>query len=97
MARIEAVKREWLAQTDEIRRQTDGQVSRYTGKNYEGWLAKIADWAQDEASGYAIPKELERFGQTVLEENLKKGARCRPCRSLPRSMRCWRVAPAFGI
>ncbi|MFA7827130.1 exodeoxyribonuclease V subunit beta [Aeromonas dhakensis] len=73
MTRIEAVKREWLAQTDEIRRQTDGQVSRYTGKNYEGWLAKIADWAQDEASGYAMPKELERFGQTVLEENLKKG------------------------
>ncbi|UNB58839.1 exodeoxyribonuclease V subunit beta [Aeromonas hydrophila] len=73
MARIEAVKREWLAQGDEIRRQTDGQVSRYTGKNYEGWLAKIAYWAQDEASGYAIPKELERFGQTVLEENLKKG------------------------
>lgn len=73
MARIEAVKREWLAQGDEIRRQTDGQVSRYTGKNYEGWLAKIADWAQDEHSGYAIPKELERFGQTVLEENLKKG------------------------
>ncbi|EZH78122.1 exodeoxyribonuclease V subunit beta [Aeromonas hydrophila] len=73
MARIEAVKREWLAQGDEIRRQTDGQVSRYTGKNYEGWLAKIADWAQDEASGYVIPKELERFGQTVLEENLKKG------------------------
>lgn len=73
MARIEAVKREWLAQVDEIRRQTDGQISRYTGKNYEGWLAKITDWAQDEASGYAIPKELDRFGQTVLEENLKKG------------------------
>ncbi|MFM4837037.1 exodeoxyribonuclease V subunit beta [Aeromonas veronii] len=73
MSRIAAVKSEWLAQTDEIRRQTDGQISRYTGKNYEGWLAKIADWAQDEGSGYAIPKELERFGQTVLEENLKKG------------------------
>lgn len=73
MARIEAVKREWLAQVDEIRRQTDGQISRYTGKNYEGWLTKIADWAQDETSGYGIPKELERFGQTVLEANLKKG------------------------
>ncbi|MFQ2368340.1 exodeoxyribonuclease V subunit beta [Aeromonas enteropelogenes] len=73
MARIEAVKLEWLAQVDEIRRQTDGHISRYTGKNYEGWLAKIADWAQDEASGYAIPKELDRFGQTVLEANLKKG------------------------
>ncbi|WP_281704382.1 exodeoxyribonuclease V subunit beta, partial [Aeromonas taiwanensis] len=73
MARIEAVKAAWLAQVDEIRRQTDGHISRYTGKNYEGWLAKIADWAQIDASGYAIPKELERFGQTVLEENLKKG------------------------
>ncbi|WP_421272583.1 exodeoxyribonuclease V subunit beta [Aeromonas taiwanensis] len=73
MGRIAAVKEGWLAQVDEIRRQTDGHISRYTGKNYEGWLAKIADWAQDEASGYAIPKELERFGQTVLEANLKKG------------------------
>lgn len=73
MARIGAVKAGWLAQTDEIRRQTEGQVSRYTGKNYEGWLAKIADWAQDETSGYVLPKELERFGQRVLEENLKKG------------------------
>ncbi|MED7774143.1 exodeoxyribonuclease V subunit beta [Aeromonas dhakensis] len=73
MARIAAVKEAWLAQVDEIRRQTDGHISRYTGKNYEGWLAKITDWAQDEASGYAIPKELERFGQTVLEANLKKG------------------------
>ncbi|WP_421207013.1 exodeoxyribonuclease V subunit beta [Aeromonas enteropelogenes] len=73
MSRIAAVKEAWLAQADEIRRQTDGHISRYTGKNYEGWLAKIADWAQDETSGYAIPKELERFGQTVLEANLKKG------------------------
>ncbi|WP_421202502.1 exodeoxyribonuclease V subunit beta [Aeromonas enteropelogenes] len=73
MARIAAVKEGWLAQVDEIRRQTDGHISRYTGKNYEGWLAKIAGWAQDESSGYAIPKELDRFGQTVLEENLKKG------------------------
>ncbi|MFQ2245739.1 exodeoxyribonuclease V subunit beta [Aeromonas enteropelogenes] len=73
MARIAAVKEGWLAQVDEIRRQTDGHISRYTGKNYEGWLAKIADWAQDETSGYAIPKELDRFGQTVLEANLKKG------------------------
>lgn len=73
MSRIAAVKAAWLAQVDEIRRQTDGHISRYTGKNYEGWLAKIADWAQDGTSGYAIPKELERFGQTVLEANLKKG------------------------
>lgn len=73
MARIEAVKNAWLAQGDEIRRQTEGQMKLYTGKNYEGWLAKISDWAQDEASGYALPKDLERFGQETLEAKLNKG------------------------
>ncbi|WP_336291766.1 exodeoxyribonuclease V subunit beta [Aeromonas dhakensis] len=73
MARIEAVKREWLAQGDEIRRQTEGQIKLYTGKNYEGWLAKIGDWAQDPSSGYTLPKDLERFGQTTLEAKLSKG------------------------
>ena len=73
MARIEAVKAQWLAQQDEIRRQTDGQVSRYTGKNYEGWLTKIGDWAQDPTSGYDLATDLERFGQAALEANLKKG------------------------
>ncbi|MCH7372899.1 exodeoxyribonuclease V subunit beta [Aeromonas sp. MR16] len=73
MARIEAIKGQWLAQTDEIRRQTEGQIKLYTGKNYEGWLAKVGDWAQDPASGYAIPKELERFGQAMLEAKLSKG------------------------
>jgi exodeoxyribonuclease V beta subunit len=73
MARIDAVKDAWLAQGDEIRRQTEGQMKLYTGKNYEGWLAKISDWAQDEASGYALPKDLERFGQETLEAKLNKG------------------------
>ncbi len=73
MARIDAVKDAWLAQMDEVRRQTEGQMKLYTGKNYEGWLAKISDWAQDEASGYALPKDLERFGQETLEAKLNKG------------------------
>ncbi|WP_139750743.1 exodeoxyribonuclease V subunit beta [Aeromonas media] len=73
MSRIAAVKSEWLAQTDEIRRQTEGQMKLYTGKNYEGWLAKISDWAQDEGSGYELPKDLERFGQETLEAKLSKG------------------------
>ncbi|WP_429041551.1 exodeoxyribonuclease V subunit beta [Aeromonas media] len=73
MSRIAAVKSEWLAQTDEIRRQTEGQIKLYTGKNYEGWLAKIGDWAQDPTSGYTLPKDLERFGQETLEAKLSKG------------------------
>lgn len=73
MARIAEIKEQWLAQADEIRRQTDGQISRYTGKNYEGWIGKITDWAQDPTTGYVLPKDLERFGQIALEGNLKKG------------------------
>jgi exodeoxyribonuclease V beta subunit len=73
MARIEAIKGQWLAQLDEIRRQTEGQIKLYTGKNYEGWLGKITDWAQDPSTGYALPKELERFGQETLEAKLSKG------------------------
>lgn len=73
MSRIAAVKEAWLAQVDEIRRQTEGQIKLYTGKNYEGWLAKIGDWAQDPSSGYTLPKDLERFGQTTLEAKLSKG------------------------
>ncbi|MFM4920120.1 exodeoxyribonuclease V subunit beta [Aeromonas dhakensis] len=73
MSRIAAVKAAWLAQVDEIRRQTEGQIKLYTGKNYEGWLAKIGDWAQDPTSGYTLPKDLERFGQATLEAKLSKG------------------------
>ena len=73
MSRIGAVKDAWLAQGDEIRRQTEGQIKLYTGKNYEGWLAKIGDWAQDPTSGYTLPKDLERFGQETLEAKLSKG------------------------
>ncbi|MBL0636922.1 exodeoxyribonuclease V subunit beta [Aeromonas dhakensis] len=73
MSRIAAVKAAWLAQVHEIRRQTEGQIKLYTGKNYEGWLAKIGDWAQDPSSGYTLPKDLERFGQTTLEAKLSKG------------------------
>ncbi|USV57316.1 exodeoxyribonuclease V subunit beta [Aeromonas encheleia] len=73
MSRIEAIKQGWLSQLDEIRRQTEGQIKLYTGKNYEGWLGKITDWAQDPTTGYALAKDLERFGQEALEAKLSKG------------------------
>lgn len=73
MIRIEAIKQGWLSQLDEIRRQTEGQIKLYTGKNYEGWLTKITDWAQDPTTGYALAKDLERFGQEALEAKLSKG------------------------
>ena len=73
MAAIDAIKALWLAQQQAIRAQTEGQISRYTGKNYEGWLGKIEAWANDPETGYALPEPLVRFGQQALEANLKKG------------------------
>ena len=74
MARIDAIRGEWLARQQEIRQQTEGVVSRYTGKNYENWLTTISQWAAQPQVGYELPTSLERFAQSRLEENLKKGA-----------------------
>lgn len=73
MAQLADIKANWLSELDTIREQTEGHINRYTGKNYEGWLQAISQWAQDPRSGYEIPKALVRFSQTKLEEGLKKG------------------------
>lgn len=75
LARIESIRSGWLSQLDEIRRQTEGQVSRYTGKNYEGWLETISHWASAPQSGYQLAKPLERFGLALMQDNLKKGGK----------------------
>ncbi|MHA6999722.1 exodeoxyribonuclease V subunit beta [Aeromonas schubertii] len=73
MARVAAVKAQWREHLDAIRAQTEGVVSRYTGKNYEGWLEKIGQWAHSDEHGYALPEPLARFARSTLLEHLKKG------------------------
>ncbi len=39
-----------------------------------GWIAGIDDWAKEtETTHYALPKNIERFSQAVLDEKTKKG------------------------
>ena len=73
MARITRLKQAWLAQQEEIRAQTEGHISRYTGKNYDAWLAAIGAWAQQQDGDYQLPDALGRFRLSVLATNLKKG------------------------
>lgn len=75
--RIERLKAQWLAAQGELLALiTDSGVDKrsYSSKHLPNWLEKIGQWAQEETQNYAVPKDLERFGQRTLEEKTKKGA-----------------------
>ena len=74
LERIACLKTAWCTAEEAVRQQTEGVVSRYTGKNYEAWLQAIGRWARQETADYQWPEALPRFQQSVLEANLKKGA-----------------------
>ncbi|CNE85870.1 exonuclease V subunit beta [Yersinia nurmii] len=46
----------------------------YSSKHLPNWLEKVGLWAEQETLDYILPKELEKFRQTVLFEKTKKGA-----------------------
>ena len=79
MARIAAVKAGWLAQTDEIRRQTEGQISRYTGKNYEGGLPRLATGRRTRPVATSRPRSWSALASRRWRRT-SRGAQCRPCR-----------------
>lgn len=70
--RVTALKAAWQSQLDEVRRQVEGQVSRYTGKSLATWLSAILDWSQDPLRVYDWPEALEKFQPGVMAEKLTK-------------------------
>lgn len=76
MQRIDALKQAWSAAARDIRElieQSDVDKRSYSKKNLPVWLEKLDLWAADAHSGYQLPKELERFTQSALNEKTKKG------------------------
>lgn len=76
VARINAMKALWLAQGKDVQALiSDSGVDKrsYSSRYLPEWLNKIDLWAAAETDGYEVVKELERFGQRVLEEKTKKG------------------------
>lgn len=75
MAEILRIKAAWLAAGDlnDIISQSGVDKRSYSSKHLPNWLAKLTEWAAEEAQDYSYPKELERFGQSVLLDKTKKG------------------------
>ncbi|SFN09370.1 DNA helicase/exodeoxyribonuclease V, beta subunit [Izhakiella capsodis] len=76
IARINEMKAQWLAQSGEVQTLlTDSGVDKrsYSSRYLPEWLNKIDLWAASQTDSYDVVKELERFGQRVLEEKTKKG------------------------
>ncbi|ALX96532.1 exodeoxyribonuclease V subunit beta [Serratia fonticola] len=75
VARIDALKAQWQAAADlEVLISQSGVDKRsYSSKHLPNWLNKVGEWAGQETEDYQLPKELEKFRQSVLLEKTKKG------------------------
>ncbi|PLV62879.1 exodeoxyribonuclease V subunit beta [Erwinia sp. B116] len=75
ISRIAAIKAAWLAAGDlQALIEASGVDRRsYSSKHLPAWLEKITLWAQSDTLDYAVPKDLERFGQQMLSDKTKKG------------------------
>ncbi|OCG21163.1 exodeoxyribonuclease V subunit beta [Gilliamella sp. wkB108] len=74
--KIEAVKKAWLNNVDEIADIiTNSGVSKqsYNSRYFPDWLAKVTKWAEKETQTFELPSELKKFSQSVLIAKTNKG------------------------
>ncbi|MDF5912611.1 hypothetical protein P4W15_13730 [Morganella morganii] len=76
IAAIDEVKQCWResdADFVSLIQNSDLNKSSYRANLVPGWIAGIDDWAKEtETTHYALPKNIERFSQAVLDEKTKK-------------------------
>lgn len=76
VARIDALKAQWQASAADLEAlisQSGVDKRSYSSKHLPNWLNKVGEWAGQETEDYQLPKELEKFRQSVLLEKTKKG------------------------
>jgi len=76
LVRIDNLKSQWrTAAADIASIINDSGVDKrsYSSRFLPAWLATVGEWAEQETQDYVLPKELERFRQSVLFEKTKKG------------------------
>lgn len=74
--RINTIKQQWQAsagELDAIVSQSGVDKRSYSSKHLPNWLSKVGLWAEQDTRDYQLPKELEKFRQSVLVEKTKKG------------------------
>ncbi|STQ77351.1 exodeoxyribonuclease V subunit beta [Grimontia hollisae] len=76
LARIDGVKTAWLAAVADLEALIAGSgvdKRSYSKKSLPNWLREVTDWASRPATGYGLPKNLDRFSASMLAEKTKKG------------------------
>ncbi|MGA9606166.1 MAG: exodeoxyribonuclease V subunit beta [Rouxiella badensis] len=76
VSRIDDIKLQWLAAAadfESLITQSGIDKRSYSSRYLPNWLAAIGDWSSQPTESYSLPKELERFRQSVLLEKTKKG------------------------
>lgn len=75
VARIDAIKAQWRAagSLEALIGQSGVDKRSYSSKHLPNWLTKVGEWAAQETQDYQLPKELDKFRQSVLLEKTKKG------------------------
>ncbi|RJF53543.1 exodeoxyribonuclease V subunit beta [Serratia inhibens] len=76
VARIDAIKARWLAAAGELEAlisQSGVDKRSYSSKHLPNWLHKVGEWVVLETQDYLLPKELDKFRQSVLLDKTKKG------------------------
>lgn len=73
---IDTIKAQWQAVAGELETlvsQSGVDKRSYSSKHLPNWLNKVGEWAGQETQDYQLPKELDKFRQSVLLEKTKKG------------------------
>ncbi|CAI1988092.1 Exodeoxyribonuclease V beta chain [Serratia quinivorans] len=76
VARIDAIKAQWLAAAGDLEAlisQSGVDKRSYSSKHLPNWLHKVGEWVVLETQDYQLPKELDKFRQSVLLDKTKKG------------------------
>ncbi|GKX63541.1 RecBCD enzyme subunit RecB [Pragia fontium] len=74
--RIEALKQRWREHAADLEALISGSgvdKRSYSSKNLPNWLQKVGVWVEEEIQDYKLPKELNNFRQSILEQKTKKG------------------------
>lgn len=76
VARIDAIKAQWGAAAGDLEAlisQSGVDKRSYSSKHLPNWLHKVGEWVALETQDYQLPKELDKFRQSVLLDKTKKG------------------------
>ncbi len=76
VARIDSIKINWKKSVNDLEaliRNSGVNKHSYSSTHLSNWLRKVSEWSLTETLDYQLPKELNKFRESVLLEKTKHG------------------------